>query len=85
MNSILDWRYEEPKYGVMHGGFIKKWRVFSYHYDSCCSKVEVKRYKLTCFLPGLKSNIGHFETEQEAKDKAEFLMLYWIDKAGLGE
>ena len=39
-------------------------------------------YQLCCYLPGIKKHIAHFSNQdEEAKKKAESILLYWIDKS----
>jgi len=72
------------KYGSGENGFLNNaYIIFSVYYDGMRPKQStLKPYKLTCRLPGIKSTIGHFERE-EAKEKAEEALRYWLNKSGL--
>lgn len=43
----------------------------------------LKKYKLTCKLPGFKNNIGNFEKPEKAKEKAQEILDRWLDGASL--
>lgn len=69
-------------------------KVFSIFWDavtprSCAfdlgttSRETDKRWKLTCRLPGMKSRLGNFATVEEAKEKAEKVLAFWLHGTGL--
>ena len=49
-------------------------------YDSCTTKDDPKKYAAGCKLPGIKSRLGHFEKEQDAKDMVIKAINYWFAK-----
>lgn len=73
-------KYEHDKSMCGNGKNCKsgKWTLFNVFYDGSVSKNQEDKYKLRCYLPGLKDNLGHFKTEREAIDKAEIVLKYWI-------
>lgn len=82
MSGIV-WKPRLGEYGNGVDGCLGKWRVCSVFYDGATSKTDPEKYKATCGLPGIKSILGHFETEEEAKRQAEIAVTHWLAKAEL--
>ena len=61
-----------------------KRRVGAEFYDGSAPQGGPK-HAATCRLPGIKDNLGHFETAEEAQAMVEKATRYWIKEAGLGE
>jgi len=59
--------------------YLGKWKVGGFYFDSTRSQGHLKKWRATCTLPGIKNSLGHFATEAEAKDKAEFAVKHWLD------
>ncbi len=64
--------------------YVGKIKVGSVHYSSFISREDPKKYQATCFLPGIKSDLGRFETKDAAKTQVEtgvnrFLKLLSIE------
>lgn len=55
-------------------------KVVSYYYNGLRPKGDTKVWKVACSIPGIKADLGNFETEKGAKDKCESVMKYFIDK-----
>jgi hypothetical protein len=60
---------------------IGKWRVGSVLYDSCTSKGDPKKYKSICVLPGIKTDLGHYEDQEEAKNRLIGAVKHWFREA----
>lgn len=60
--------------------FSGKWGLGGVHYDARRSRDEPKKYAATCKLPGIKSLLGHAETEEEAKKWVEKAINHWFAK-----
>jgi hypothetical protein len=58
--------------------YLGKWRVGGFHYDSCRSREDPKKWEATCKLPGLKQSQGHFAEEKEAREAAEKAVKHWL-------
>ena len=58
------------------------WNVGSVFWDSLRSKGSAKMHKAVVLLPGLNENLGHFETQKEAGDHLEKVVMDWFDVAG---
>lgn len=82
---MLTWTIKEEKYTQAKVGKCGEITMFSIFYDGMTSKSQKEKYKLTCSLPMIKSNLKHYMTEDEAIKKAEFIFEYWKEKAGLTE
>ena len=50
------------------------------YYDGATSKGDNKKYACKSNMYGIKAYLGHFETEEEAKKKAESVADFWIKK-----
>ena len=63
--------------------YAGKWIIGSIIWNSLSSPIndkgQVCKYKGNIRLPGLKQNIGDFVTEEEAIEKIEKLLNYWLD------
>ena len=76
----LTWKIKTEKYVNPHIGYIGEWKCFEYFYDSFIRKDSNLIYKLKCFLPGIKDDLGNYETEKQAKEKAQSVCDYWFSK-----
>ena len=79
---MIKWETDNSAYANGEIGKIGKFKIFSLFYDSLGPRDET-RQKLTCHLPGIKSVIGKFQTIGAAKEKAEDVLLFWMNSAGL--
>jgi hypothetical protein len=71
---------------TVHEGRSGKIRLFTIHWDGLLSKYhQGGREKLTGWLPGFKDDLGHFETVEEAKARADAVFVKWLDAAKLKE
>lgn len=57
-----------------------KWYVGGYHYNSLRNRDDPKCYKVTCRLPGLKDDLGDYETHHEAQARLEKAAVYWLEQ-----
>ena len=80
---MITWKFVDERYVPKEVGYLGKFAVVSTYWDGGSSKEADKKLKLVCFLPGIKDTIGHFSSKEEAKKKADFVVLYWIEKAQL--
>lgn len=64
-------------------GFMGEWRVFVIDFDFEGIKPPTQAYELNARIPNILRDQGHFETLDQAKKRAESIMLKWIQKVGL--
>lgn len=64
-------------------GFCGEWRVFVIDFDFEGLKPPSQAYELNARLPNVLRAQGHYETLDQAKKRAESIMLKWIHKVGL--
>lgn len=65
-------------------GYSGKYIFFSIIWDCMRSKASgIPPYKLITALPGVKRCLGNFESEEDAKKKAESVLEYWVNRAGI--
>jgi hypothetical protein len=57
--------------------FLGPWNVGSIHYDSLCSKEDVKKYVAIYKLPGFERR-GEFRLKTDAKTAVESAVEYWL-------
>jgi len=72
------WENEVQRYSHGERGFVGKWVCFYVSWDSSGSGSKDAPYRLICYLPGLKENLGNFSMS-EAKAKAERVLAYWLN------
>jgi hypothetical protein len=84
-DMALTWTTRETEYGPdIDDGFSGKFRMFSAFWDGTLSKGPVGgQIKLTGRLPGYKEDLGHYETTEAAKAKAEQVFARWLTDAKL--
>lgn len=63
--SISPLKWKEDKL------YIGKVKVGSAHHTAFIAKGDPKCYQASCFLQGIKDNLGKYETQDEAKAKVE--------------
>lgn len=77
----MEWTNDIRKFSSGKILLLGKWNVASVFYDGCRSKDDPKAYRVTCSLPGIKTDLGNFENESEAMIKVEEAVRYWVDKS----
>ena len=75
-----EWKDMESRYSSGKNLMLGKMIVANVFYDGSISKGSTAKYALTPKMDGIKTHLGHFETEQEAMDKAESVLNHWINK-----
>lgn len=82
---MIVWKRMEHRFANGENGWLNnKFKIFTVHWDGCRQKddMETPPYALRCMLPGIKSYLGNFELD-DAKEKAEQVLAYWLEKSGL--
>ena len=74
----VTWVEDEAGYGYGKMCKVGKWVVGGYHHNSLRSRDDPKVYQATCRLPGVKNNLGDFETENAAKNRVDNAVRYWF-------
>jgi hypothetical protein len=59
-----------------------KWRIGTVIWNSLGNPIgdngELLKYRAHCILPGIKSFLGDFETEQKGVEKLQSVLDYWV-------
>ncbi|KKK93193.1 hypothetical protein LCGC14_2695350 [marine sediment metagenome] len=77
-NNMIEWKEAKGAFASGDDGFWGKWRVFNVAWNGSMTKGETRpKYVLHCYLPGIKNAFLWLE-QDEAKDKAEGIMKYWL-------
>jgi hypothetical protein len=79
----MEWRHWKGQYTTREDLHLGSWRVGSVHLDGMRSKDDPLAYAATCLLPGLREDLGHFATAQEAVVRVEGEVAYWLRGAGV--
>jgi hypothetical protein len=81
MNKLL-WKVNNKQCANDEDGYLGIYKIFCLQYDCVIGTQTNKCYILISYLPGIKKELGNFESE-EGKKFAEDILKYWIKKAGL--
>jgi hypothetical protein len=76
---MIEWK----PHTIGEKGYLGKFKVFSVFLDGGQPMGSTRPYLLACNLPGIKTGIGHYATEEEGKDRAEVVLEHWLKGAGI--
>lgn len=76
----MEWKVDKTKYSCGELLYLGKWNVGGVHYDGCRTKGDPLKYTATCRLPGIKTNLGGYTTDAEAKERVESAVTHWLNK-----
>lgn len=62
------WKIDKGTYIDYASLYIGKVKIASFFYDSTRPVKSEKKYKVVSYLPSLKAVIGHYETQEKAKE-----------------
>ena len=81
----LTWKKDTEQFSSGEIGFRNGVKVFQFFYDACKPKYSTdnKHWKLNCLLPGIKSDLGNFESGERCKEYAERAFEFWINELNL--
>ena len=82
---MIEWTWDTAPYSNGEYGCLGKYRVFNIYWNAARPQGSTNKndYKLTCKLPGIKSELGEFETQEKAKAYATRVLQVWLIDAGL--
>jgi len=60
-----------------------KYKVGAVIWDGCASRDDPLKFKVSCILPGMKTYLGHYATEDEAKELLIKVAEKWLEEANL--
>ena len=80
---MIKWKAQPQKYANGKDGFVNKYIFFQIVWDGCTAKDDPNKYKLKCFLPGIKANLGNYKSEEEAIAKAKSVLKMWLINTNL--
>ena len=76
----MEWKTDTRQYTSGSNLYLGKWAVGGSHYDSSRSREDPKKNRATCRLPGIKLELGCFETDAEARLTVEQAVNYWLSE-----
>lgn len=79
----MKWEQDARKYSAGKILLLGKWKVGSIYYDSCRPKDDPLKYCASCNLPGIKTILDYYATQEEAMTRVETAITYWIKQANL--
>lgn len=80
---MIKWERMTQKYSNGDAGKVGKYIFFTIVWDGMCERNSENKYKLNCNLPGLKPTFGNFKTSEKAKEKAEKILILWLENTSL--
>lgn len=78
-----EWRPDCREYANGEWLFLGKWPVGGINYDSLVSRERKDKYRATCQLPGICSNLGLHATPAMAKERVEAAVTSWLVNSGM--
>lgn len=78
----LKWEVNKAEYSNAKILYLGNFAVGTVFWDSINPPKDL-HYGIKCSLPGVKSRFENKATEEEAKERLEFVVKYWIRNAGL--
>jgi len=81
---MLIWKRNTESYSNSWDAYLGKWKVGSVFWNAL-TRGDPKVWAVGCTLPGIKDRLGHYEHEDEGKQRLERAVAYWIDKGGIEE
>ena len=83
---MIKWKREEGRFSYSDVGYLGKYKAFKVTYDGMSNRNDKNKEKLTCYLNGIKPQLGNFETIEDAKFYAESKALpLWLKNSCLME
>jgi len=83
--SELVWIQATGRFETGSVARLGRWRVGCTGYNSAQARGTTTMWSARCMMPGLKDNLGHYATEDEAKNIIEAAVRHWIKGAGLAK
>ena len=77
--SVLAFERDLVPFGGGEWAMLGQWRVGKVYVDGMRPMGDSKPYKATCELPGIRSDLGNFETEKEAKGRVVRAVRVWLE------
>ena len=78
-NLEIDWTIEQPHYGpAVRVARVGKWKVGSVFAGIESRDYTGPRERAHCGLPGVKDDLGKYQTVDEAKARVESVVRYWF-------
>jgi hypothetical protein len=82
MKPQCEFRKAEGVFVAGDDCFVGKWNVGNVSWNGRKSKGDVGNdYRATCRLPGIKPDLGAFDTEAEAQARLVRAVEFWFAKA----
>jgi hypothetical protein len=74
----VEWKNDAREYACGEVLVLGKWIVAGAHNNSARSRDDPKKWGASCKLPGIKPDLGWYATPEEAKERAEKAVRYWL-------
>ena len=83
IKPIYVWSDYNEQYVTGKKCLVGKWKVGSVHYSALISRGDPKNYQATCLLPGIKTDLGRYETELDAIWAVNEAIEHWFKNLDL--
>lgn len=80
ISTKTEWVNAEGIYSSGKNLLLGKAKMAYVYYNGGISRDNPNKYSITTAMPGIKSRLGDYATEQEAMVKAEAVLTHWINK-----
>jgi hypothetical protein len=74
----MEWKKDDREYAWGEVLLLGRWIVAGAHNSSAIGMNDPKKWCATCKLPGIKPDLGSYETAEEAKARAEKAVRHWL-------
>ena len=80
---MITWLDSPGRYSNGEDAFLGRWRIGRITWDATTKRSDPNKWRATAALPGIKENLGNFETSEEAKQKLAKAVEVWMAGAGV--
>jgi len=80
---MMTWKDASSTYVSGDSLYLGRWKVGSVFYDGARPRGALEVYRADCSLPGIKADLGGYETVIEARAAVERAVNHWIKHSGL--
>lgn len=80
---MITWQDSPGRYSNGEDAFLGRWRIGRIGWDPIVKRDDPKKWRTTTTLPGIKENLGNFETAEEARERLAKAVEVWLVGAGM--
>lgn len=76
--SRARWERDPGQYAIGSVLMLGRWMIGRADDDGMVERGDPKRWKASCYLPGIKRDLGRFATGEEARERVEKAVKVWM-------